>query len=163
MSTTEVVKKKRTDFSSPSAYAEHLGFNLQEPVTIEEIQKVFRYMPLNPAVLIVDREMPPEQAGSIYVPDSVRKDRQTGAPMGRILWAGKEAREELQDLITNTGYDYSFTIGDSVGFNVIHPQPLGLMWHGTMIMPGFDTSRYSGIEIVHWNDVRGYIPAADLD
>lgn len=155
--------KSKTQYSSPTEYAEACGFDMSQPVTMDEITKVFGYRPLNPSVIVVDRELPPEKTGVLYMPDTVRKDRQTGAPKGRILWAGKKAEEEVNRLISETGWDYKFQVGDWLGFNVIHPQPLGLAWHGIMIMPGEDTSRYSGVEMVHIEDVRGYIPASDLE
>lgn len=129
------------------------------PVTPEELDEVFGFTLIDPRALLIERIMPPEQTrGGIIIPNDTRKDRQTGAMQGIIIQIGADAKVALDEGLKRAGKQYESQPGDRVAFPVYAGQPAGLMENGFNIQSGFDKSRYSGVEIIEINDVRGHTP-----
>lgn len=132
------------------------------PVTPAELDEVFGFVLLDPKAILVDRIRPPDKVGSIFVPDHVQAQRQTGATQGTIIQLGSDAKSYLDEMLKKVGKTYGATPGDRVSFPVYAPQPAGLMQDGFNILPGMDESRYACIEIIEMRDVRGLTPASKL-
>ena len=133
------------------------------PVTPEELEEVFGFVLMVDYAFLVERAVPPEQVGLLHLPDSVRRDRQTGATGGEIIQMGPEAEQALNERLQKMGKG-PIKVGDRIMFSLYAPKPLGLIDPdtGMPILPGFDSSAYAGIELIHKEDVLGWIPKERL-
>lgn len=154
--------RPRSDYSSPASYAKALGFDLESPVTSEELLKVFDFRPINPNNIVVELDKSPEKTAGLYVPKHVREDHQTGSPKGRVIWIGKDAADYINQQLKDCGYTEKIQPGDIIGFGVMNPRPAGLSFNGQAIVPGVDFNRWVGISFVHADDVCYHVPGQNL-
>jgi hypothetical protein len=156
------MNKKRSEFASPERYAEAKGYDLNKPITAEELLDIFDFRPINAECIVVDLDKTPERVAGLIVSRRIQSDHQTGSPKGQIVWLGLKAKEALEERLKACGYKAHIKPGDIVGFGALHPQPAGLSFNGQAIIPGVDESRWAGISFIHWDDVRYHRPAEDL-
>ena len=126
-------------------------------ITPEELEEVFGWALAHEEALLLERIAPRAQIGTsnLIVPDSVRRDRQTGSTGGSIIQIGAVALEELNKRLASSGKKVE--IGGVVSFSYAAPVDLGLLDDsGHPMMSGHSDSPYAGLCVLNYMDVIGY-------